>query len=615
MSTGLPPSNPNKPYHPLDGSDSEPIKGEEVQRSDPFAKMDTEDKFLLINENINALFTAFQKKTGEHTKVFHGATTKTSASDKQIAEQIDYIDKIAKSIPKSDLTSKEQIQFDRINTAIIALKVMMLSPEEQLALSLEGISSGKAAGLLLVEHEQFAKGAAKSVRQVYIKIPLADRDEKLIIAKDNILVLPQPGLQYYIRKNEIETELETAASLTDELNLPKNQDPIHELKLNQLCKAAHCDKGMPPVLSGYKSVKEFITAFHDDTLPEVTDDESAKLISFCRNPQNSLILATIQDESPHISLDLKRSNPQGIFDETHPLVAKRGQDLEMQIREPLTLQQRAKICYDMIDGLDKLHRLGKTKGMDGYVHGDPKPGNILVYEMIINGKKYYYADIADLGKTRVVPNFNMGSEMKDVYWGNSRFRCSEMFLSQKGDVQGYGFMLIRTLEEGCSTNGEPLYTSAHGTEGSNPNNRRMFEKFLILNPVCTQREIKNVFNSITDYSGRFASAAPTVVPDPEQTRLATEEFHKYVHELTETMKLMEESGSSDPDRLAAIADLEILLNKMTDADPIKRITAEEALKEFPMALLKLSGEVPKHVKNIMEELADTEVGKRASHET
>lgn len=109
-------------------------------------------------------------------------------------------------------------------------------------------------------------------------------------------------------------------------------------------------------------------------------------------------------------------------------------DLEDCIRdESLSLEMRLDLAYQVIVGM---HNMQKA----GYVTGDPKPENILVFKTS-DGR--LIARISDFGKARKLGKDDFGIDI-----GNPRFAAPEGVLSYQGEVFSTALMVLRILEEG-----------------------------------------------------------------------------------------------------------------------------------------------------------------------
>ncbi len=275
---------------------------------------------------------------------------------------------------------------------------------------------------------------------------------------------------------------------------------------------------------------------------------------------NQAILAKLQSKHPdetefNLVLDFEEVNDKPIKDKNgKPLYtlrsAKAEGDLEALIADKnLTIVERIDIAHQVLKGLTYLQEAG-------YVHGDLKPENVLVFKDKLTGKRT--VRIADFGKAREVDE-NTIKKMK----GNPRFSPPEFSTSQKGEVFSAAIVIMRILEESYL----PVTKKEDQVQGKE---RRGIEKELVDNVACPQFEtwiayqggLKNV-GMIWDRRGNAVASYPN----------AERAVHNHCNMIAK--QLIEQTIV--PGKSEGIAySLAELLRDMTKTDPAQRISMSEA---------------------------------------
>ena len=209
----------------------------------------------------------------------------------------------------------------------------------------------------------------------------------------------------------------------------------------------------------FRQIEEFIKSSKD--LKEIARGKAKKIFA---SPDKDIVVIAptaegkmkeINDEvktsntikerlagSPHESglpfLNVHFENYQQSGDLNLLQMRKADGDLEKAVLHNLSIDDRLKMCEQIVSGLSALHSIG-------YVHGDLKPENVLFFSSKNDG---VHVEISDFGKAA-----SIRPDEKKLYKGNPRFTAPEDVLSQKAEEYTAGLLLIRVLE-GCL-----LYTS------------------------------------------------------------------------------------------------------------------------------------------------------------
>lgn len=238
-----------------------------------------------------------------------------------------------------------------------------------------------------------------------------------------------------------------------------------------------------------------------------------------------------------------------------------ARDFEKYVRQKPNFPQSAKLGLDFLKGLEGLHTAG-------YVHGDLKPENALVFDAP-DGQKQ--VKIADFGKAR-----KMDDKKHGTYVGNPRFCSPEGFLSQKGEVFSAALVLIRCLEEELlDEKGMLVPPEKYKDQSSEAEKRRGIEKYLIENADCVQTEATHMRGKFRRFLGMlqsFVSQTPQ-----EKIKNTANSVHIYISHLRQALEKRYPNFKN-------FGKIEKLLLDMTKADPDQRLTASEAAKELERLL-------------------------------
>jgi serine/threonine protein kinase len=232
-------------------------------------------------------------------------------------------------------------------------------------------------------------------------------------------------------------------------------------------------------------------------------------------------------------------------------------DFEKKISNPETsMNDRALLGGHLLAGLTGLHKAG-------YVHGDMKPENCLIYQ---GGK---LLKLADFGKAEMIKD-----KASQKYSGNTRFAPPEGQLSKKSDVYGAAMMLIRNFEEPFLSESElslvPIDSTEKDMDASS--DLRGVERFVVENKSFLAANAGSKTSLWTRIIRRFQMGRRST----EEKNQQTQAMHQYIDQLKQ--KLEEKEGFS-PVHANRLCDL---LKKMTVDNPTERISAEDASKEYDL---------------------------------
>lgn len=207
----------------------------------------------------------------------------------------------------------------------------------------------------------------------------------------------------------------------------------------------------------------------------------------------------------------------------------------------------------------------------GYIHGDTKLENVLVYEMDKPTIK-----IADWGKCKSIKENEIG-----FHTGNRRHMPPERLSSQKGEVFGVGMMLVRVLEEEfldplrASMLIEPIrvdlakYSQLRG-EGDPLKCRKGIERFLSIMEGSPETDFHwtDFFSHVTGSLRSFAFGSKVNIDV---------EIGRYLEVLQD--KLQAAYGGS-PKKNHKIEKIISVIKSMLLSDPSQRISMDEAVRNL-----------------------------------
>ncbi|HSX37329.1 MAG TPA: protein kinase [Chlamydiales bacterium] len=268
---------------------------------------------------------------------------------------------------------------------------------------------------------------------------------------------------------------------------------------------------------------------------------------------SSLHLAVNYAFAPHISLHGQS-----------PVITKRADtNLDKKIRQQkYPFKQSLELALQVLKGFRDLHAAH-------YVHGDPKPENLLVY----NNGENPIVKIADWGKCK-----KMRDEDTAYYLGNHRFMPPERLNSQTGEVFGIGMVLVRILEEEFLDTPHAMLIAPdrqrkavkHPLKGetNEMKARKGIERFVVLSKDFPSQDyhdaFKHTYGSFTTWAlGSHKNTDPHV--------------HKYLYTLQE--RLNAKYGNTQMKKKAIEGIIQVL-SDMMHSNVDDRISMEEAVPRF-----------------------------------
>lgn len=427
-----------------------------------------------------------------------------------------------------------------------------------------------------ITQEHLAHGKAKNVSQPVADVIVEGVHQQVPVG-EAVEIQPVSGLMSVAKKKEILDEVVTAEDIKEVLTATK--EARDRDKIRRFCLAVGCNVHDSDVVTGnfpnLQTLVSALNAFAENPtkIPKGMDSLIAgKLLKFAELPKHKMIMAQLLDDDPHIAVDIKLEDRERKYSVENPVVQpKASRDLEgMMKSKDLSPQERALLSYQFVEGMRNLHQAG-------YVHGDLKAENALVFKRTINS-----VSITDFGKTK-----KLGPDGKLPYGGNPRYASTDMVLSQKAEVQTTAFTIIRILEEQfLDERGNPLVSSGSVEDmkkSEEKHKRRGFERFVTTNPLCPQldMDIAGVPGQIKTFAERRQADFQLIQQPNAESLAAVREIHKYIDALTAAMSL----SVKDEGKIAMIRNLSSLLKDMTNADPQLRPTLTKALDAFPIDLL------------------------------
>ena len=258
------------------------------------------------------------------------------------------------------------------------------------------------------------------------------------------------------------------------------------------------------------------------------------------------------------------------------VVAKMAQNnLENVVRQNShEFPAKGNLVMQLMKGFRELHAAG-------YVHGDIKLENILVYSFEGNP----IIKIADWGKCKKLDDTQIG-----LHTGNLRHMAPERLSSQKGEVFGVALMVIRMLEEEFLTaSSTQMLISPEEIDAVkeqrlrdeiNPAKcRKGIERYLSISKGCPEEDA----NPIDMVPHIFDSFLSLFQENPKNIDV---HLDRYLNTLQ--LRLEKKYGNTDEEK-AGIQDLMALLQAMTRSEKAVRITMEEAVPRLEACLASFQG--------------------------
>ena len=285
-------------------------------------------------------------------------------------------------------------------------------------------------------------------------------------------------------------------------------------------------------------------------------------------------LQRLMESSLHLAVDLTDA-PDILIEGKPAVIARMAQtNLESAVRTaPYPFPQSANLARQLMKGFRELHA-------GGYVHGDIKLENILVYNFDGNP----IIKIADWGKSK-----KLGDNEVALHTGNRRHMAPERLCSQKGEVFGVAMMVVRMLEEEFLTDSskqmltepdqkDPSKEKRLQDEDDAAKCRKGIERFLSISQGCPEIDT----NGLDALHHAFASFVSLIRKKPTNI---DSQLGKYIYALQ--TRLEGKYGDSE-EKLVGIRNLTALLRAMLRSDKNERISMEEAVPRLDECLAPFS---------------------------
>lgn len=231
----------------------------------------------------------------------------------------------------------------------------------------------------------------------------------------------------------------------------------------------------------------------------------------------------------------------------------------LQSKEP-SREDRVELGGHFLNGLANLHRAGLA-------YGDMKPENCLIYT---DKDGNQILKLSDFGKAEIVEN-----DEELPYTGNTRFVPIEFRQSKRGDLPPAAMTLIQNLEE--------VYLQEEGVSSLIP----IPETSPDFDMAATSK-FRGIEKYVVEHRAFFASSnsgnspsnilrrkkAQTSIPTETQKLAYKNAMNSYIDALNKKMHADPAINDRQADQLCA------LLKNMTDPNPSKRPTAEEASEQY-----------------------------------
>lgn len=261
----------------------------------------------------------------------------------------------------------------------------------------------------------------------------------------------------------------------------------------------------------------------------------------------------------HLALKAEEQDPWNRINGRYTVKTQKAEGcFEKRISHPDTsLEDRIRFGGHLLEGLSDLHEAG-------YVHGDMKPENCLIYQE--NGAPIL--KISDFGKAKKKKE----DDSPQSYSGNTRFAPPEGKLSTKSDVYGAAISLIRNFEEMFigKTGQSLLKIDPTDRDMDAPSDLRGIDKFIVEHKAFPAYPRGAASSWWTKLKRRIMMKFRSSNEKAAQTAA----MHRYIDALGTNLRL-------DVDTTTALCNL---LKRMTETDPEKRISAKDAANEYKRIL-------------------------------
>jgi len=309
----------------------------------------------------------------------------------------------------------------------------------------------------------------------------------------------------------------------------------------------------------YKPVQDMSERLLNNRTNEIIDEVvlAKKIQTKIQDPKG---LNVPKDAEVNIALDMEVvGGGKGLTVEA----PKASGDLESLSKVSMKPLVAINLCNQILNGMTHMHAAG-------YVHGDIKPENILIY----SDGDATTARIADLGKTQSIdPNQTL------VYSGNGRYTAPEGGLNQQSEVYGTALTLVRVLESTLPHGPDGLVTvpakspildakniDKKEINSAEKNERFGIEKFVTLHKDCVQTERSTLSGKFKMLLREAKVAVGVSTPSPKQQAAV----HSYIDAVVDQLAV------SDDQKII----LRSTLKQMTNNDPATRPTMQQAKDRF-----------------------------------
>lgn len=249
-------------------------------------------------------------------------------------------------------------------------------------------------------------------------------------------------------------------------------------------------------------------------------------------------------------------------------------NLENAIRErQYGWKESSALAGHLIQGFRSLHD-------GGYIHGDPKLDNILLYK---TKEGMLEARLGDWGKARKMADDEVG-----IHLGNRRHMPPERLCSKKGEVFGVGMMLVRLLEEELLQDQkvkmliepkeewiDPQKRAQLRFEADPTRQRKGIERFLSILAIAPEIDAKSI-----DVAIHIALSMAHLAAFSSEKQLELDQaISDYLDALEDQLQ------KKYPDEAKEIRNTVAILRGMLQSDPYRRISMKIAGMQWRMRSL------------------------------
>jgi serine/threonine protein kinase len=196
------------------------------------------------------------------------------------------------------------------------------------------------------------------------------------------------------------------------------------------------------------------------------------------------LMKKAKESQSNIAVDLEEL-PESVLQRYAISSSRAVGDLDTFLeKKELSYKDRYDLCCQVLTAIEQFHSAG-------FIHGDLKPDNFLIYE---NEEGKYTVKLSDFGKTRKASSIDSFRR-----WGNPRYIGPENRSSMLGEVYGVALVCLRILEapllsEGGDSLIEPSVKAPSIVQSKKT--RKGVEKYLLNSGVTVQIEQKTFLEKI-----------------------------------------------------------------------------------------------------------------------